>query len=42
MAGLSLFWRSPIGPLRLNFAIPVQTAESDQIRRFDLTFATRF
>lgn len=42
MAGLSLFWSSPFGPLRFNFATPIQVESYDEIRRFDLTLATRF
>ena len=40
--GLSLFWNSPLGPLRLNFATPVMSETYDLARRFDLTIATRF
>ena len=42
IAGVSLFWRSPIGPLRLNFTSPIQVEANDDVRRFDLTIATRF
>jgi outer membrane protein insertion porin family len=42
IAGVSMFWGSPIGPLRLNFATPVQVEAYDDVRRFDLTIATRF
>lgn len=42
MAGVSLFWDSPIGPLRLNFASPIQVEAYDEVRRFDLTIAARF
>jgi len=41
-AGVSLFWNSPMGPLRFNFATPVVREDYDQFRRFDLTMATRF
>jgi outer membrane protein insertion porin family len=41
-AGVSLFWNSPMGPLRFNFAVPVMMQDYDQERRFDLTIATRF
>lgn len=41
-AGVSLYWSSPFGPLRFNFATPLQTEAYDQVRRFDLTLATRF
>ncbi|MFN4098790.1 MAG: outer membrane protein assembly factor BamA [Pararhodobacter sp.] len=41
-AGVSLFWNSPMGPLRFNFSVPVMREDYDQTRRFDLTLATRF
>lgn len=42
-AGVSLFWRSPLGPLRFNFAVPVRHVRGiDRPQRFDLTLATRF
>ena len=41
-AGFSLFWGSPIGPLRFNFAVPLMSEAYDQTRRFDLTLATQF
>lgn len=41
-AGFSLFWDSPMGPLRFNFAVPVMRESYDQVRRFDLSMATRF
>lgn len=42
VAGLSLFWGSPLGPLRFNFSTPLQVADHDDTRRFDLSVATRF
>ncbi|MCL4674658.1 MAG: outer membrane protein assembly factor BamA [Pararhodobacter sp.] len=41
-AGFSLFWSSPIGPLRFNFATPLMAEAYDRVRRFDLTLATQF
>ncbi|WP_083194988.1 outer membrane protein assembly factor BamA [Pararhodobacter sp. CCB-MM2] len=41
-AGFSLFWDSPMGPLRFNFATPVSSEDYDQFRSFDLSLATRF
>ena len=41
-AGVSLFWNSPIGPLRFNFATPLRRSPTDLPQRFDLTLATRF
>lgn len=40
--GASLFWRSPLGPLRFNFAHPLRRDPNDRPQRFDLTVATRF
>jgi len=41
-AGVSLFWTSPIGPLRFNFATPLRRDVHDLPQRFDLTLSTRF
>ena len=41
-AGFALYWTSPIGPLRFNFATPLRTETYDRTRRFDLTLATQF
>ncbi|PTX01064.1 Beta-barrel assembly machine subunit BamA [Pararhodobacter aggregans] len=41
-AGVSLFWDSPMGPLRFNFSTPIMSEDYDQPRRFDLSMATRF
>lgn len=41
-AGVSLFWGSPIGPLRFNFATPLRRDVHDRPQRFDLTLSTRF
>jgi outer membrane protein insertion porin family len=41
-AGVSLFWGSPIGPLRFNFSTPLMIEAFDNERRFDLTIATNF
>jgi len=41
-AGFSVFWGSPLGPLRFNFMVPLQNEAYDRTRRFDLTIATRF
>ena len=42
VAGLSLFWTTPIGPLRFNFTEPLQVEENDRTRNFDVTVSTRF
>lgn len=41
-AGFSLFWRTPIGPLRMNFAAPLMKESYDKDQFFDLTISTRF
>lgn len=40
--GFSVFWTTPIGPLRLNFAKPLVKESYDLEQTFDLTVSTRF
>ena len=40
--GLSLFWNTPIGPLRFNFSRVLKKEDRDRENNFDLTIATRF
>ena len=40
--GLSLFWNTPIGPLRFNFTRAVLKEDFDIEQNFDLTISTRF
>ncbi len=40
--GISIFWDTPIGPLRFNFAKPIEKRPYDLEREFDLTISTRF
>lgn len=40
--GFSIFWTTPIGPLRLNFATPVIKNDLDEENTFDITISTRF
>ena len=40
--GLSLFWESPFGPLRMNFAHAVKKETGDRDQFFDLTVRTEF
>ncbi|MBW7922471.1 MAG: outer membrane protein assembly factor BamA [Rubellimicrobium sp.] len=42
IAGVSLFWKTPIGPLRFNFTTPLDVQDEDRPRSFDLTIATSF
>jgi outer membrane protein insertion porin family len=40
--GFSVFWDTPIGPLRLNFSKTLVKEDYDQDRSFDLTVSTKF
>lgn len=40
--GVSIFWDTPVGPLRLNFAKPIVKEDYDLDQVFDLTVSTRF
>jgi outer membrane protein insertion porin family len=40
--GLSIFWTTPIGPLRFNFSRAIQKEDFDLEQNFDLTISTRF
>jgi outer membrane protein insertion porin family len=40
--GVGLAWRSPLGPIRLNFAVPVAKASFDKTQFFRISFGTRF
>jgi len=40
--GVSIFWETPIGPLRFNFSQAIDKQSYDVTRSFDLTIATRF
>lgn len=42
IAGASLFWSTPIGPLRFNFTRPIDVQDKDETRSFDVTISTRF
>ncbi|MEL6685457.1 MAG: outer membrane protein assembly factor BamA [Pseudomonadota bacterium] len=42
IAGLSIFWTTPIGPLRFNFTEPVDVQDRDKTRNFDVTISTSF
>jgi outer membrane protein insertion porin family len=41
-AGLSVFWNTPIGPLRMNFSRPLSKESYDISRNFELTISTKF
>lgn len=40
--GLGAYWRSPLGPLRFEFALPISDAEEDKTKVFSFNFGTRF
>jgi outer membrane protein insertion porin family len=42
VAGLSIFWTTPIGPLRFNFTEPLDVQDEDNTRNFDVTISTSF
>ncbi len=42
VAGLSVFWTTPIGPLRFNFTEALQAEEFDRTKSFDVTISTSF
>lgn len=42
VAGVSLFWRTPLGPLRFNFSEPIDMQSEDIAKNFDVTISTSF
>ena len=42
VAGLSIFWDTPIGPLRFNFTEAIDAQPFDQPKNFDVTISTQF
>ena len=40
--GASVFWTTPIGPLRFNFSKAIKKEDYDLDQNFDLTISTRF
>jgi outer membrane protein insertion porin family len=40
--GFSIFWTSPLGPLRFNFSTPLEKLPYDKEQNFDFTVSTRF
>ena len=40
--GLSVFWNTPIGPLRFNFSQPLNKQSYDRTQSFDVSISTRF
>jgi len=42
IAGVSLFWNTPIGPLRFNWTEPLDVRPEDETRQFDVTISSSF
>ncbi len=42
VVGLSIFWNTPVGPLRFNFTEALDAQEFDQTKGFDVTISTSF
>ena len=42
IAGVSIFWNTPIGPLRFNWTEPLDVQPGDETKRFDVTISTEF
>ena len=40
--GFTLFWSTPVGPLRLDFARPLQSRPFDEEQRFNFSISTEF
>jgi outer membrane protein insertion porin family len=40
--GVGIAWASPFGPLRIDYAIPVQKEATDKVREFSFGISTRF
>jgi outer membrane protein insertion porin family len=40
--GFSLFWTTPIGPLRFDFSRAIKKMPYDQVQNFNLSIATKF
>lgn len=41
-SGAGVSWRSPLGPLRVDFAFPILKEDYDETQQFRLSFGTRF
>ena len=41
-AGVGLMWASPFGPLRVDYAIPIQKETGDRVQNFNFGISTRF
>jgi outer membrane protein insertion porin family len=41
-AGMSLIWKSPLGTISLNYAVPYKREKFDDVKRFYVDFGTNF
>ncbi len=41
-AGVGIFWKSPVGPVRVDFAQPIQKEEYDETQVMRFSFGTKF
>jgi outer membrane protein insertion porin family len=41
-AGIGVSWKSPVGPIRLDMAVPIKKQSFDQTQFFRISFGTRF
>jgi outer membrane protein insertion porin family len=41
-AGVGVSWKSPVGPIRLDLAIPIKKESFDKTQLFHVSFGTRF
>lgn len=42
VAGVSIFWNTPVGPLRFNFTEALDAQDEDETKSFDVTISTQF
>ena len=42
VAGVSIFWNTPVGPLRFNFTEALDAQDEDETKTFDVTISTQF
>jgi len=42
VVGVSIFWKTPLGPLRFNFSNAFMKEDYDKVQNFDFTVSTRF
>jgi outer membrane protein insertion porin family len=40
--GVGVFWKSPVGPIRVDLAMPIQKEDYDQTETLKFSFGTKF